>query len=58
MLRHGAGPLRRGLDGDRADARRLRTRSGAQPLSHYFYEDGTSGYAMENIRFADGTVWT
>ncbi|WP_272947420.1 calcium-binding protein, partial [Variovorax sp. JS1663] len=27
-------------------------------LGHYFYEDGTSGYAVENIRFADGTNWT
>ena len=27
-------------------------------IKDYFYRDGTSTYAVEQIRFADGTVWT
>ena len=26
-------------------------------ISSYFYQDGTTSYAVENIKFADGTVW-
>ncbi|MCU4120722.1 calcium-binding protein, partial [Variovorax sp. N23] len=26
-------------------------------LQNYFYQDGVSAYALENIRFADGTSW-
>jgi Ca2+-binding RTX toxin-like protein len=26
-------------------------------IKNYFYQDGASGYVVEQIRFADGTVW-
>ena len=26
-------------------------------VDNYFYQDGTSRYAVENLKFADGTVW-
>ncbi len=26
-------------------------------MSNYFYQDGNSAYKMEEIRFADGTIW-
>ncbi|MEQ9106467.1 MAG: calcium-binding protein [Limnobacter sp.] len=27
-------------------------------VQNYFYEDGTSGYVVENLKFADSTVWS
>ena len=26
-------------------------------VQYYFYEDGTSNYVVENLKFADGTIW-